>query len=119
MPTSAIKTQPRAESSQVVAHYTEDEMIDLTRNAVNSSTIRTLVKCESQNTNIARMDSNHLLSFGILQFNGTATWDQYASRAGVRSSTPMNPISAIKVADYMITVGQLHRWTCAKITHLL
>jgi hypothetical protein len=48
---------------------------------------------------------------GLLQFNGTATWNTFAPLAGVISSTPMNPTSAIKVADYMLSVGQLHRWT--------
>ena len=58
--------------------------------------------------------------YGVLQFNGTQTWAQFASLAGVSSSSsPMNPSAAIKVADYMISIGQLHRWTCAYITGLL
>ena len=31
----------------------------------------------------------------------------------------LNPIDAIKVADYMISIGQLKRWTCAKLTGLI
>jgi hypothetical protein len=58
------------------------------------------------------------MSYGILQFNGTATWKSFATDASV-SSSPMNPIAAIKVADWMISHGQLHRWSCAKIEHLL
>jgi hypothetical protein len=63
------------------------------------------------------MDSNNLMSYGILQFNGTATWDAFAPLAGI-SSTPMNPPAAIVVADWMISNGQLHRWTCAKLQNL-
>lgn len=81
--------------------------------------LRTLIKCESQNTNLARLDSNGLMSYGILQFNGTSTWDTFAARVKLSSSSPMIPASAIKVADYMISIGQLHRWTCAYITGLL
>jgi hypothetical protein len=66
------------------------------------------------------MDSNGLVSFGVLQFNGTQTWAQFAPLAGVSaSSSPMSPILAIKVADFMISNGQLKRWTCAFITGLL
>jgi hypothetical protein len=90
----------------------------MTAGAQNPAILRKLIKCESQNTNIARMDSNHLMSFGLLQFNGTATWSTFAPLAGV-SSTPLIPQAAIKVADWMISHGQLHRWTCAYITGLL
>jgi len=84
----------------------------------NPATLRTLMKCESSNTDVARPDSNGLISYGLLRFNGTATWDAFASQAGV-SGTPMNPRAAITVADWMISHGELHRWTCAHIQHLL
>jgi len=99
--------------------YSQAEIDEMTQHAFHPYILRTLIKCESQNTNIARMDSNGLMSYGLLQFNGTATWNTYAPLAGVISSTPMNPTSAIKVADYMLSVGQLHRWTCAFLTGLL
>jgi hypothetical protein len=83
----------------------------------NKDIIEKLIQCESQGKNIARMDSNGLISYGILQFNGSATWASFAPRAGV-SSGPMDPASAIRVADFMIDHGQLHRWTCASILHL-
>jgi hypothetical protein len=35
------------------------------------------------------------------------------------SSTPMNRRAAIEVTDWMVTHGQLPRWTCAYITGLL
>ena len=92
----------------------------MTDGTIHPYILRTLIKCESQNTNVARIDSNGLMSFGLLQFNGTATWDTFAPLAGVsKSATPMSPIDAIKVADYMISIGELHRWTCAYITRLL
>ena len=76
-----------------------------------------LIGCESQWQDIARMDSNHQFSYGILQFQ-KGTWKEYAPLAGI-SSTPMNPVAAIQVASYMISIGQLYRWSCATITGLL
>ena len=90
----------------------------MTANTVHPYILRTLIKCESQNTNVARLDSNGLMSYGILQFNGTSTWNDFSTLANV-SSSPMNPVAAIAVADYMISIGQLHRWSCAKLTGLL
>jgi hypothetical protein len=84
----------------------------------NTYDLRKLIQCESQNTNIARMDSNHLMSYGILQFNGTSTWNSFSALADV-SGTPMNPAAAISTADWMISHGFLDRWTCARIEHLL
>jgi hypothetical protein len=84
----------------------------------NTYDLRKLIQCESQNTNIARMDSNHLMSYGILQFNGSSTWNTFAPLANV-SSSPMNPRAAIEVADWMISHGELDRWTCARIQKLL
>jgi len=90
----------------------------MTAGTQHPTILRKLIKCESQNTNIARLDSNGKIGFGLLQFNGTDTWSQFAPLAGV-SGTPMNPIAAIKVADHMISIGQLHRWTCAHILHFV
>ena len=98
--------------------YSQAEIDEMTAHTFHPYILRTLIKCESQNTNVARIDSNGLMSYGILQFNETATWAEYAPLAGV-SSTPMNPQAAIKVADYMLSIGQLKRWSCATITHLL
>ena len=103
----------------IPTHYSQAEIDEMTAHTFHPYILRTLIKCESQNVNIARMDSNGLISFGILQFNGTATWNTFAPRAGVLSSTPMNPMSAIKVADWMITHGEIHRWTCAVLTGII
>lgn len=105
-------------SSQEWTHYTQAQIDQMTQGAFHPYILRTLIRCESQNTNISRLDSNGKMSYGILQFNGTATWNTFAPLAGV-SSSPMNPVAAIKVADYMISIGQLHRWSCAKITGLI
>jgi hypothetical protein len=98
--------------------FTHSEIDAFLVGTTNTTLLRKLIKCESQNQNVARMDDNGLMSFGILQFNGTATWDTFAPLAGV-SSSPMNPVSAIKVADWMISNGQLARWGCARKLHLL
>jgi hypothetical protein len=83
----------------------------------NSSTIGKLIQCESQGVNIARPDSNGLPSYGILQFNGTSTWDEAEARFGFQGS-PMVPADAIHMADMMIDAGMLDRWTCARILQL-
>ena len=98
--------------------YSQAEIDEMTENTAHPSILRQLIKCESQNTNVARLDSNHLMSFGLLQFNGTATWQEFSPLANV-SGSPMNPQDAIKVADYMISNGFLGRWTCAHILNLL
>ena len=99
--------------------YSQTEIDQMLEGTQNPGFLRKIIKCESQNSNVARMDSNGLISFGILQFNGTATWNTFAPRAGVPSSNPMNPTSAIKVADWMITHGEIHRWTCARIVGII
>lgn len=98
--------------------YSQAQIDKLISGTFHPFILRTLIKCESQNTNIARIDSNGAMGWGLLQFNGTSTWNQYAPQANVTGS-PMNPKDAIKVADYMISIGQLHRWTCARLTGLL
>ncbi len=98
-------------------HFTLHEIDKLLAGTENPYDLRELISCESENTNVARMDSNHLISFGILQFNGTATWQEFSALANVKGS-PMNPPEAIKVADWMISHGYGYRWTCWKIQGL-
>jgi hypothetical protein len=83
----------------------------------NSSTIEKLIQCESQGVNISRPDSNHLISWGVLQFNGTSTWNEAEKQFGFYGS-PIIPADAIHMADMMISAGEIGRWTCAKILGL-
>jgi hypothetical protein len=83
----------------------------------NTATIAKLIQCESQGVNIARPDSNGLISWGVLQFNGTSTWADMEQRFSFTGS-PMIPADAIRMADMMIAAGFLGRWTCARILHL-
>ena len=116
IPVASTPKSPATASTEPPARvYTQAEIDEMTARTFHPYILRTLIKCESQNTNVARIDSNGVMSYGLLQFNGSSTWNQFARPAGV-SSTPMNPTSAIQVADYMISIGQLHRWTCAYIT---
>lgn len=64
------------------------------------------------------MDSNNKMSYGLLQFQ-KSTWDGFVGRASATGQSPMNPASAIKVADWMISHGFLKRWTCAYILGML
>jgi hypothetical protein len=108
--TGTTEPQPRV--------YSQAEIDEMTADTLHPYILRKLIKCESENTNLARLDSNHLVSFGLLQFNGTATWQEFSPLANV-SGSPMNPQDAVKVADYMISNGFLGRWTCAHILNLL
>ena len=99
---ATVTTEPRPRV------YSQSEINQMTAGTTHPSILRTLIKCESQNTNVARSDSNRLRSYGLLQFNGTATWSEFSQLAHV-SGNPMNPTDAIKVADYMISHGQLGR----------
>jgi hypothetical protein len=79
----------------------------------NPSIIQKLIECESQGLNIARPDSNGQMSWGILQFNGTSTWQEMERRFHFYGD-PTNPPEAIHMADMMISNGLIGRWTCAR-----
>jgi hypothetical protein len=79
----------------------------------NPSTIQKLIDCESQGLNIGRPDSNGQMSWGILQFNGTSTWQEMERRFHFYGD-PRNPPEAIHMADMMISSGLIGRWTCAR-----
>lgn len=83
----------------------------------NKPIIEKLIQCESGGINIARPDSNGLISWGILQFNGTSTWNEMERRFNFYGS-PLIPSDAIRMADLMISAGLLNRWTCARILNL-
>jgi len=83
----------------------------------NAPEIEKLIQCESQGVNIARPDSNHKISWGVLQFNGTSTWGEAEARFGFRGN-PMIPADAIHMADMMIDAGMGGRWTCWRLLGL-
>lgn len=85
---------------------------DLSFPVHNLSTVEQLIQCESQGQNISRVDSNGQLSRGILQFNGTSTWNEMEHRFDFYGD-PRNPTAAIHMADMMISSGLVGRWTCA------
>jgi hypothetical protein len=86
---------------------------DLRFPVYNSSTLERLIQCESQGLNISRIDSNGQMSWGILQFNGTSTWNEMEKRFNFYGD-PKNPPDAIHMADMMISSGLIGRWTCAR-----
>ena len=86
---------------------------DLSFPVRNVSTIEQLIQCESQGQNISRVDSNGQVSRGILQFNGTSTWNEMERRFNFYGD-PRNPTAAIHMADMMISNGLVGRWTCAR-----
>jgi hypothetical protein len=84
----------------------------------NTQDIEKLIQCESQGVNIARPDSNRKISWGVLQFNGTSTWQEAEKQFDFYGS-PMIPGDAVHMADMMISNGELGRWTCARLTGLV
>lgn len=78
----------------------------------NAAIISQLIDCESQGLNIGRPDSNGQMSWGVLQFNGTSTWEEMERRFHFYGD-PRNPSEAIHMADMMISNGLLGRWSCA------
>lgn len=86
---------------------------DLSFPVRNLSTVEQLIQCESQGQNISRVDSNGQVSRGILQFNGTSTWNEMEHRFDFYGD-PQNPTAAIHMADMMISSGLVGRWTCAR-----
>jgi hypothetical protein len=99
--------------------YSQAQIDSWLSKTANSGFLRKIILCESENQNVARMDSNNVMSYGLLQFIGTATWNEFAPKAGIFNSSPMNPEDAIKVADWMISHGYISRWTCARLTGLI
>ena len=98
-------------------HFTPNDIDELLASTTNTYDLRKLISCESENTNVARMDSNHKTSYGVLQFQAS-TWVDFQSQSHIQGS-PMNVSSAIAMADWAISHGYLHRWTCAKIQGLI
>ena len=86
---------------------------DLSFRVDNLLTVEKLIQCESQGQNISRVDSNGQISRGILQFNGTSTWNEMEQRFNFYGD-PGNPPEAIHMADMMISNGLVGRWTCAR-----
>lgn len=86
---------------------------DLAFPVYNAATIARLIECESQGLNIGRPDSNGQMSWGVLQFNGTSTWQEMERRFHFYGD-PRNPAQAIHMADMMISNGLLGRWSCAR-----
>ena len=100
------KPVPVAEVAGRNWHY------DLGFPVYNLATVEKLIQCESQGQNISRVDSNGQISRGILQFNGTSTWNEMEQRFDFYGD-PGNPPQAIHMADMMISSGLVGRWTCA------
>jgi hypothetical protein len=109
MSVSSVPSQtiPVAEVSGKNWHY------DVSFPVYNSSALERLIQCESQGRNISRTDSNGQMSWGILQFNGTSTWNEMEQRFNFYGD-PRNPSDAIHMADMMISRGLIGRWACAR-----
>jgi hypothetical protein len=84
----------------------------------NKEIIEKLISCESQGINEGRPDPNGSINWGILQFNGSSTWQEMEARFNLHGS-PMIPADAIRMADAMISGGFVGRWTCAHLLDLV
>jgi hypothetical protein len=83
----------------------------------NAAAIQKLISCESQGVNIIKPDSDGIVSAGILQFHQDGTWQDMERLSGFTGSS-IFPSDAILMADWMISHGLGHRWTCWHLTGL-
>jgi hypothetical protein len=76
-----------------------------------------LIPCESQNRQRDEIDSNDLMSRGILQFQD-AFWSDLEHQSGTYGD-PDNSENAVEMATYAVEHGYLNRWTCARILKIV
>jgi len=72
-----------------------------------------LIACESRNKAVQEIDSNGLMSRGILQFQD-ATWADFSQQSGI-TGDPMNNIDAVQMAIWAVENGLVGHWSCAAI----
>jgi hypothetical protein len=90
----------------------------------NKADIEKLIQCESRGLNVSGPDSDGIISDGILQFHRgptdtltSSTWEDFSRASGI-SGSPMVPADAIRMADWAISHGLGHRWTCWRLQGL-
>jgi len=74
--------------------------------------IEDLVECESGGNPDALGDNGR--AHGVLQFH-RPTFEQYAPLAGVINPDIWNEEQQRRTANYMISIGEICQWTCARI----
>lgn len=119
-PTSTIQVTVDKNGHKVFIDtaWSKERLQELTHYAEHPILMMELMRCESQFTVISRIDSNGVYSDGPLQFNRGpkntmegGTWNDMSQRSGIDGS-PMDPIAAIKISDWMIDHGFGPRWSC-------
>jgi hypothetical protein len=90
----------------------------------NKTDIERLIQCETGGRNISEVDSDGIVSDGILQFHrgpgdtlSSSTWEDFSRESGLKGS-PRNPVEAIRMADWAISHGLGPRWTCWRLQGL-
>lgn len=96
--------------------WTKPEIENLVKRSKHPEVLGMLIGCESQWTNIQRLDSNGLYSYGVLQIQ-SSTWALWSQKSGIAGS-PMNPADAMLMADWALQNGNLGAWTCSRLTGL-
>jgi hypothetical protein len=80
------------------------------------SVIPYLIACESRNKDVQEIDSNGLMSRGILQFQDP-TWADFSQQSGI-TGDPMNEIDAVQMAIWAVENGLVGHWSCAAILNI-
>jgi hypothetical protein len=90
----------------------------------NKKDIERLIECESGGRNISELDSDGVISDGVLQFHrgpkdtlSNGTWEDFSRASGLTGS-PKNPVEAIRMTDWAISHGLGPRWTCWRTERL-
>jgi hypothetical protein len=81
------------------------------------SVIPYLIACESRNKSVQEIDSNGLMSRGILQFQD-ATWADFSKQSGI-TGDPMNKLEAVQMAIWAVENGLVGHWSCAKLVGII
>lgn len=80
------------------------------------STLPYLIACESGDNSVSEIDSNGLLSQGILQYQAwKADWETSSGLNG----DPMIRYDAVVMGIWGLTNGRIARWSCASILGII
>jgi hypothetical protein len=73
-----------------------------------------LIACESEGRDVDEIDSNGVMSYGILQYQDWPNWEKISGRSG----SPDNTNDAINMARWAVAHGYLDHWSCSAILRI-
>lgn len=75
-----------------------------------------LIACESNDRSVSEIDSNGLLSSGILQYQ---SWHSDWEKSSGLSGDPMVKYDSVMMGIWGLTHGRIGRWSCAGILGII